>query len=182
LALEVEGDSHLVIIGLQQLLNGVKAENISHNWHMNYGISALGAMVTSLASIVLEQTRRKGNVVVDFMANLGVMMHEKSQTWHPREPLPGKMEEQVQRSCHTDMTTWREVFKHTGRNTLDQGLQHEASKDDRCPKTVMEGIEDERTTLPEEVLHPKLEKEDMWQSRNMHENEDSFKANKNDKK
>jgi hypothetical protein len=86
-ALEVEGDSLLVIKGLQQLMNGVKAERLSQNWCLSYGFSVLGSMVTSLVATVTEPIRRKANVVTNCMANLGVTMHEQFQIWHPRDPL-----------------------------------------------------------------------------------------------
>jgi hypothetical protein len=86
------------------------------------------------------------------------------------------MEEQVQSSYHANKTTWREAVKHNGRGTLDQGLQQEASKDDKCPRTVMVGTWEERTPPTKEGLHPKLEREDRRQSGNMSEN----LANNND--
>jgi hypothetical protein len=76
LALEVKGDSLLVIKGLQQLMNGAKAERISQNWCLRYGFSVLGSLVTNLTTIISEPIKRKSNMVEDCMANIGVTMHE----------------------------------------------------------------------------------------------------------
>jgi ribonuclease HI len=80
-ALSVEGDSQLIIRGLQKILNGVKDDKVSHNWRLSHGLSELGGMVTSLAAIIPEQIRRKENLVADCMANLGVMLQESHRIW-----------------------------------------------------------------------------------------------------
>jgi len=63
--------------GLQQLMNGDKAERISQKWHLSHGFIVLGSMVTNLTDIVSEPIKRKSNVVADCMANIAVTMHEQ---------------------------------------------------------------------------------------------------------
>jgi hypothetical protein len=57
--LSVEGDSQLIIRGLQKILNGVKDDKVSHNWRLSHGLSKLGGMVTSLATIIPEQSKER---------------------------------------------------------------------------------------------------------------------------
>lgn len=76
LALVVEGESQLVIVALQKIMNGVNVDKVSQHWRMSYGIFELERLVNSLAAIVLELVHRKSNSVVNCMANLGVTMPE----------------------------------------------------------------------------------------------------------
>ena len=71
-------------------------------------------MVTSLMVAVTEPIRRKDNMVADYMANIGVKMHEQFRIQHPRDPLIGGIEEQIQRNYQDDMIVWREEMEHTG--------------------------------------------------------------------
>jgi hypothetical protein len=54
-SLSVEGDSQIIIRALQNLLNGVKVNKVSHNWRLSHGLSELGCMVTSLVAIIPKQ-------------------------------------------------------------------------------------------------------------------------------
>jgi hypothetical protein len=59
------------------------------------------------------------------------------------------------------MTMWREVKEHTGMETGEHGPHHEVFKEERCPKSMMTGLEDEKTTLHVEGLYPNIEREYM---------------------
>jgi hypothetical protein len=74
--LEIDGDSLLDIKGPQHLMNGVKAARLSQNWFLSYGFPVPGSMVTSLMATVTNSIRRKANMVVDCIANIGVTMND----------------------------------------------------------------------------------------------------------
>jgi hypothetical protein len=152
--LEVEGDSHLVIKGLQKLLNGVMEDKISKNWWLSHGLSVLGGMVTSLASIVPKQTRRKENEVV--------LLHGQ-----PRHHNEGKVSNLAQgthcqagwksrsnRAAMLDLTAWREAVELARRDTWIQGRHHDASKEDKWPETVTIGTVEGQIPLHEGGPNP----------------------------
>jgi ribonuclease HI len=72
-ALVVEGDSQILTEGLKKILNETHPKRVSKNWILSFGYSNIATIVRGILSIVPRHVRRKGNVVVDYLANVVVL-------------------------------------------------------------------------------------------------------------
>lgn len=70
--LEVEGDSQILINMAKKILNGSQARKIATSWRLEARLEAIERELHSNRAITFTHTRREGNKVVDFMANVGV--------------------------------------------------------------------------------------------------------------
>jgi ribonuclease HI len=145
--LEVEGDSLLIIRGIQNLMNGGKTKNMIQNWHLNHGFSTLGTLVASISVIVAEPIRREANSVVDCMANVGVTLSEQLWVWLLGDPLPSGLDGQIQHGCLDDLTKWKVAKKHVDRDTCEHGPPHDVLTWDIWHRSALTSVEEIRRGL-----------------------------------
>lgn len=70
--LEVEGDSQILINIDKHLLNGSHAKKIAMSWRLEERLEALEQELSNNKAITFNYTRREGNKVAYFRANIGV--------------------------------------------------------------------------------------------------------------
>lgn len=118
----IEADSELIINAVKKICNGKAPRKVSKHWWLLQVFQCVHTHLQTPRMVSFVHMRRKANMLVDCLANEGVLWKESCNRYAWNSTSSGKLREDCQTQTTKDMENFQNIMNEQERRLVEAGV------------------------------------------------------------